>query len=146
MRYKSTTKMTCIHAENAETFEARINDVLFRVSFPKIEIDRNLPYTAYITYRTEQEIPETRAECYQVHGAGKRCGDCDHFRPVKDKRRKWHPCEYAAYKKTEITADACDRFYIEQEQKKDEERKRRAKHEIHRDNFIDDWNSCSGQR
>lgn len=126
MKFKSINQMTCIQAADAETFEARVNEVLFRVTFPKIELDKNVPFTAYIWYRIEKEIPETLEECYQVHGAGRKCGDCVHFKPVKDKRRKWHPCEYASYKKTQIEADACDRYYIELEEAKEARRQAQA--------------------
>lgn len=114
MKHERKNQIKVVHEQTAEAFEEKVNRALIRLNNATIEMDRNIPFCAYIFYQTERYYDaDTIAECFELYGGGRKCIDCGHFRPTEDRRRKWQPCEFAAYGKTCADANACDLYYIE---------------------------------
>lgn len=118
MKSYKVQQIKCIQEQTAEEFERRVNEALMSIDYPKIEMDKNVPFTCYIFFTKTFEEPETVAERYELQGMNRTCADCPHLERTSDRRRKMFPCPYSEYGITRITTPACDRYYIEMEQTK----------------------------
>ena len=123
MKYERKNQIKVIHEQTAEAFETKVNQTLLRFNNAKIEMDRNIPFCAYIFYQTERYYDaDTIAELFEICGGVRKCVDCGHFKPTEDRRRKWQPCEFAAYGKTCADANACDLYYLERMEQRENDR------------------------
>lgn len=113
MRYVRKKRFRCIQAQDAEEFEAEMNELFELAINPEIKYDERLSFTAYVVYTYEANVAETLADEYELAGKGRTCGECPYLERDGHKSKKIFPCRYATYGRTMIDTKACDRYYIE---------------------------------
>lgn len=112
MRTDRLKQVRCISETTAAAFEDKINEVLANLGDPEIRIDTNMPFTAYIIYSVQRDLPETILEMFElVDGESHFCKECPHFLKSTDKRKKWGTC---VLKSAPSCTDsrACEEFYL----------------------------------
>lgn len=111
MRDDYYTQCFCVSEMTGPQFEARINEILKTVKNPRIELDHNRSFTAYIFYNISVDVPETVTEALQLlEGTSHNCAECPYCIKSEDKRRKWHYCDYY-HKKIHEKSPVCANFY-----------------------------------
>ena len=108
-------RIAVIHSDTAKDFELELNKRLQELSkfSPEVKFNMNMGHCAYLYYTYEEEIPEDVKDEYELRGEQYYCGDCPELKKTKDKRRKWFPCGYHPYGKSNIESKACAHFYEE---------------------------------
>lgn len=113
MKWSIREQLFCIQEHDAPTFQRKMNEILSRTTSPRIEMDRNVPFTAYVFYRCEMVEPETIADTYELRGEGKTCAACPLLeRPeTAHARQATFKCKYSEYGITKLSSPACDHYY-----------------------------------
>ena len=113
MRGDQYKQMHCIEETNGELFELRMNEILKTVKNPEIILDHNKPFTAYIFYENNIDVPETITEFFELlTGERHTCQDCPHLIKSPDKRRTRQMCDF--YKKiVHQNQPVCKTFYMQ---------------------------------
>lgn len=121
MKYSRVQQIICIQEQTAAAFQERVNEALMTVASPRIEMDRNVPFTCYIFYTEEKKEAETIADEYELAGCGHTCEECPHLERTGDKRRKKFRCKYAEHGLSCLSMPACDKYYEEMERRRNAE-------------------------
>ena len=112
MRGEHYKQMYCVEEKNGALFELKMNEILKTVKNPEITIDRTRPFTAYIFYEYEFDMPETITELFElISGEKHTCQECEHLIISPDKRKRWQMCSFYN-KKVQQTQPACKTFYL----------------------------------
>lgn len=112
MRQDKYKQAIVIAEKDAASFERKLNEALNRVTNPEIQIDNNLPFTAYILYSVCRDVPESVLELFELlDGCSHSCIECPHFVEPTDKRCKWGSCTLRI-EKTRGESRACEHFYV----------------------------------
>lgn len=99
MRGEFKTQMYCISESNGAMFELKMNEALQNLRNPDIRMDHSKPFTAYIFYSIEYDIPESVTEAMEIiTGERHTCIECPALEISKDKRKKRHQCTRRGWK------------------------------------------------
>lgn len=111
MRGEYQTQMYCISETNAAMFELKMNETLKTLKNPEIHMDTTKPFTAYIFYHIEHNIPESVIEALaMIEGSHHYCAECPFIEKSEDKRRKWKFCNLHN-KKVKEDSVVCIEYY-----------------------------------
>lgn len=105
-----------------EEFEKRVNEFLDELTSRGAEVDLKVetnPLMAVIHYEETVFLPECISDKYELRGMGCKCESCEYFTIPDDKRLKRGFCELHE-EVTWRTSPACDEFYLEFEEFKQE--------------------------
>lgn len=112
MRGEHYKQMYCIEEQNGALFQIKMNEILKTVKNPEITIDRTKPFTAYVFYENEIDVPETLTELFElISGERHICQECEHLIFSPDKRKRWQTCDFYN-KKVQQKQPACKAFYL----------------------------------
>ena len=111
MRDEYQTQMICVAETNGAMFELKMNEALRRLVNPDIRIDTTRPFTAYVFYQVQHDIPESITEAIEmIEGSRHLCSECPSFIKSEDKRVKKGFCE-TRLKKVRQDNPVCMYFY-----------------------------------
>ena len=111
MRDDHYTQCYCIEETSGAAFQERINTVLKTVRNPRIELDRNRSFVAYVFFDISFDIPEDVTEAFTLlEGIHHSCAECPYFIRSEDKRKKWHYCSNKN-KRIHEKQPVCEIFY-----------------------------------
>ena len=111
MRGEYQTQMFCISETNSALFQLKMNETLKTIVNPDIRMDPTRPFTAYIFYTIQHDIPETITEALEmIEGDHHYCSECPALIRSEDHRKKWHFC-HTHMKKVRQDNPACIDFY-----------------------------------
>ena len=111
MKSERMKQMRCVSAPDPITFENAMNEALAGIADPDITFDRTRPFTAYIEYTVQRDLPECVQELLEMVCGQGYCRDCPCYEAPTDRRRKWGECRL---KSKEVRADspACEIYYL----------------------------------
>lgn len=111
MRGEYQTQMICISETSGQLFELKMNEALKSLVNPDIRLDQTRPFTAYIFYQVQHDIPESIIEAIElIEGSKHYCDECPACEIPEDKRKKWYFCLHHK-KKIHNGQTACIDFY-----------------------------------
>lgn len=104
-------QIRCVSAQDSMTFENAMNEALVGMADPVITFDKTRPFTAYIEYTMQRDLPEGLLELLEMVCGYAFCCDCPCFEAPTDKRRKWGECKLKG-KSVRMDAYACEVYYL----------------------------------
>lgn len=119
MRYERGQVAQTIIESDKEVFDEKLNLFLKDIYGEPITKFHNIPGKFGITVigRIDKQIPETKADEYELRGETHYCCECKHCEEKllengkPDKRYKWRDCVHSE-KEVRATTPCCDFFYI----------------------------------
>lgn len=115
MIYKKSTKHKTITADNGFDFDAKLN--AFTDSLDEqgaeyeVKTDPLAGFIAFITYKVDYKIPESKKDEHEMAGNCFYCGSCPKLKKSTDGRFKWMRCEYDGKLKHSEDTRCCEAFY-----------------------------------
>ena len=112
MRSDKFKQAIVIQESNAADFQAALNDALSGLNDPEINIERSIPFTAYIFYTARRDVPESVLELFEmIDGESHTCQECPYLSMPDDRRVKRGTCSVKACQ-TRKDSTACEHFYL----------------------------------
>lgn len=114
MKTERMKQIRCISAPDPVAFEGAMNEALAGIADPDITFDRTRPFTAYIAYTVQRDLPECVQELLEMVCGHGYCGDCPFYEAPADRRRKWGKCKIKPTK-TKTDSPACEIYYLRED-------------------------------
>ena len=112
MRSDAFKQAIVIQESNAADFQNALNNALSGLNDPEINIEKSIPFTAYIFYTARRDVPESVLELFEmIDGDHHTCEECPYLTMPNYKRVKRGTCSIKSCR-TRKDSRACERFYL----------------------------------